>query len=177
MAHIFPISDVVRDRLLEALRAERPAGELVHLIEGDMALLANVLRLGNRRRFDRGRVDSVAAALDGEAHHGRAVQGAAHRIAEALGFPDLGRVAAVAGPHDIGKLLDPDDHARAGAEWLRAWGLPERVAGAVERHHDPEAHEEAAIVGLADQLVHFHLGSAVDGAALAERPRAGGPAG
>ncbi len=211
-----PISVLVRDRLLEALRAERPLGEVANLIEGDLSLLADVLRAGNRRSFDRGRIDSVPAALAAlspgtlraladssvvhdffaadpsrqvplrELHHARAVQGAAHRIAEAVGFPDLARVAAIAGVHDIGRLvlraafgrgaLPPDvageqeafavDHAHAGARLLRHWGLPERFASAVERHHAVDAHEEAAIVGLANLLVHFREGHTVDVAAV-----------
>ena len=209
------ISAVVRDHLLESLRAQRPPGEVANLIEGDLALLAAVLRAGNRRSFDRGRVDSVPAALAAlapgtlraladssvvheffaanpsgrvparEIHHARAVQGAAQRIGEAVGFPDLARLAAVAGLHDIGRLVLPQpgaprtptpgsagleaerrafgiDHACAGARLLRHWGLPDRFTGAVERHHAPDAHEEAAIVGLADLLVHFREGSLLD---------------
>jgi putative nucleotidyltransferase with HDIG domain len=193
-----PISAVVRDRLLEALRTEQPAGDVAHVVEGDLALLAAVMRAGNRRGFDRGCVDSVPAALAAlspgtlraladssvvhdffaadptgrvplrELHHARAVQGAAHRLAEAVGFPALDRVAVIAGLHDIGRLVlralpDPGvDHAAAGALLLRHWGLPERIAGAVERHHAPDAHEEAAIVGLADALVHFREGRTVE---------------
>ncbi len=217
-----PVNAHARDRLVRVLADERPAGEVVEAIESDLSLLAGVMRLANRRRFDRHTVDSVPGAIAAVSpatlqaladsttvydlfsfagspagvplslhRHARAVQGAAHRVATAIGFPALDRVAVVAGLHDIGRLViaeawGPDaaasdagsgtprerleaerdafgiDHATAGGALLRAWGLPDRVAGAVERHHDVEAHEETAIVGLADMLVHFLDGDPID---------------
>ena len=213
---------LARDRLLALLGDGCPAGEVVAAIEGDVSLLAGVMRLANRRQFDRGTVDSVPAALkavrpeslqalaraattydvfaftespagipQAVRQHASAVQGAAHGIAATIAFPGLDRIAVIAGLHDIGRMVLVEafgeracgrgtvgmtpmaalraererlgtDHAEVSAELLKFWGLPERVVGAVARHHDPAAHEEAVIVGLADTLVHFREGGPID---------------
>jgi DNA-binding CsgD family transcriptional regulator/HD-like signal output (HDOD) protein len=54
------------------------------------------------------------------------------------------------------------DHAVVGGVLARRWGLPSRLASAIERHHVDEAPTEAAIVRLADMLAHYGHGMAVD---------------
>jgi DNA-binding NarL/FixJ family response regulator len=44
----------------------------------------------------------------------------------------------------------------------RRWGLPARLASAIERHHAEDAPTEAVIVRLADMLAHYGHGMAVD---------------
>jgi len=127
--------------------------------------------------------------------HSVAVARTTERLAQELGVdgPHCLRAAAIL--HDIGKLLlaaaFPDaplgygdplttdarlereraltglDHAVAGGWLLSHWGLPERLATAVEGHHTPGAAKDAAILRLADLLVHFAAGALVDLSALA----------
>jgi putative nucleotidyltransferase with HDIG domain len=47
------------------------------------------------------------------------------------------------------------DHAAVGGVLIRRWGLPDRIADVVARHHLPSAEGPAAIVSLADLLVHY----------------------
>ena len=64
------------------------------------------------------------------------------------------------------------DHALVGGVLARRWGLPNRLATAIERHHADDAEGEAAIVRLADMLAHYGHGQAVDpNAAAAGRAR------
>ena len=53
----------------------------------------------------------------------------------------------------------------------RRWGLPDRLATAIERHHSDEAEGEAAFVRLADMLAHYSHGQHVDPQASCSRPR------
>ncbi len=46
------------------------------------------------------------------------------------------------------------DHALVGGVLARRWGLPDRLASAIERHHAADAEGEAALVRLADMLAH-----------------------
>src|SRR5205807_2264250 len=61
-----------------------------------------------------------------------------------------------------------------GGVLVRRWGLPDRLAATVERHHAPDAAGEAAIVRLADMLAHYAHGRPVDPSALLDAARAVG---
>ena len=54
------------------------------------------------------------------------------------------------------------DHALAGGVLIRRWGLPERLAATVERHHAADADGDAAVIRLADMLARYGHGRAVD---------------
>ena len=58
------------------------------------------------------------------------------------------------------------DHAVVGGVLIRRWGLPDRLAQIVERHHDPRDHADAALIRLADALAHYRHGNPVDRGAL-----------
>ncbi|MEA2455905.1 MAG: hypothetical protein QOI45_2167, partial [Thermoleophilaceae bacterium] len=47
------------------------------------------------------------------------------------------------------------DHALVGGVLARRWGLPNRLAMAIERHHADDAEGEPALVRLADMLAHY----------------------
>src|SRR3954451_21345042 len=64
------------------------------------------------------------------------------------------------------------DHGMAGGVLIRRWDLPERLADAIGRHHDPQADGEAAILRLADMLAHYGAGRPVDPRALLQAARA-----
>lgn len=122
--------------------------------------------------------------------HALAVQRAAERIACEVGYAHRPRLAVTSLLHDIGRLVliqahpgyparvvraggTPEerlrderrelgvDHALVGAVLLRRWRLPVRVARTVERHHDPQARGEAAIVRLADMLALYETGAPI----------------
>lgn len=121
--------------------------------------------------------------------HGLAVAGVARRLSRELGHRDPEAVATPALFHDIGKLviartgrgrsdatLDAAtagqriapgaaglgvDHAAVGSLVARRWALPAAVASAIELHHSPDAVGIAAVVQLADMLVHYAAGGAV----------------
>jgi putative nucleotidyltransferase with HDIG domain len=119
--------------------------------------------------------------------HGVATQRAAERIAVEVGYEHRDRLMITALLHDIGKLVlmhaypgypaqvhagarTPEervqkerrelgvDHALVGGVLARRWGLPKQVASIIERHHSPDADEEAAFVRLA----HYSSGAAVN---------------
>jgi putative nucleotidyltransferase with HDIG domain len=127
--------------------------------------------------------------------HAVATQTAADRLAKAIGYEDRDELLVSALLHDIGKLVlvhaypaypaqihgeakIPEerlhrerrelgvDHALVGGVLARRWGLPNRLATAIERHHAEEAEGEAALVRLADMLGHYGHGAAVDPRAL-----------
>jgi putative nucleotidyltransferase with HDIG domain len=122
--------------------------------------------------------------------HAVATQAAADRLARELDYPDRDELLCTALLHDIGKLVlahaypgYPDqihgeartpeqrlrrerlelgvDHALVGGVLARRWGLPNRLALAIERHHADEADGEAALVRLADMLAHYGHAQAV----------------
>jgi putative nucleotidyltransferase with HDIG domain len=126
--------------------------------------------------------------------HGSAVQRVASRIAHVL-HRDDDELLVAAMLHDVGKLVlahaypgYPDeqhrgalsaearvqaealalgiDHALVGGVLLRRWALPESLVTVVERHHAAEAADHAAIVQLADLLVHHAAGEPVRPQAL-----------
>jgi HD-like signal output (HDOD) protein/DNA-binding CsgD family transcriptional regulator len=122
--------------------------------------------------------------------HALATQNAAGRVAVEVDYVHRGRLAVSSLLHDVGKLvlcqLYPGyvedfgedsgtalqriqrerrefglDHAVLGGALIRRWGLPKCLAVAVERHHDPAASGEPAIIRLADMLAHYEQGAPV----------------
>src|SRR5918992_2116839 len=116
--------------------------------------------------------------------HAVATQSAADRLAREIGYEDRDQLLCSALLHDIGKLVlthaypgyplqihgaarTPEervhrerlelgvDHALVGGVLARRWGLPNRLASAIERHHADDADGEAALVRLADMLAHY----------------------
>ena len=49
-----------------------------------------------------------------------------------------------------------------GGVLARRWGLPNRLATAIERHHSEDGGDEATIVRLGDMLAHYGQGRAID---------------
>jgi putative nucleotidyltransferase with HDIG domain len=117
--------------------------------------------------------------------HAVATQAAADRLSRELEYEDRDQLLCSALLHDIGKLVlshaypgypgqihgqarTPEervhkerlelgvDHALVGGVLARRWGLPNRLASAIERHHSGEAEGEAALVQLADMLAHYN---------------------
>jgi putative nucleotidyltransferase with HDIG domain len=138
--------------------------------------------------------------------HAVAVQAMADRIAREVEYPERDELVVASLLHDVGKLVlmdaypgyalgaqasraDPDarlhaerselgiDHALVGGVLIRRWGLPDAIARSVERHHAPGDDHAAALVKLADMLVHYASANAVDSgdlAAIARRVRVDG---
>jgi putative nucleotidyltransferase with HDIG domain len=117
--------------------------------------------------------------------HAVATQAAADRLARELEYPDRDELLCTALLHDVGQLVlshaypgypgqihgaarTPGervhkerlelgvDHALVGGVLARRWGLPRRLASAIERHHADDAGGEAALVRLADMLAHYN---------------------
>jgi putative nucleotidyltransferase with HDIG domain len=147
--------------------------------------------------FEQSRLWSDAA--DRFRVHARATQAALEYVRRAVGMgprPDL-YVAALL--HDIGKLIllraydryepiwdargTPADrlalegselginHALVGGVLARRLGLPDRLVRVIERHHEDDARDDAAIIRLADMLAHYASGGAVRPAALTTAAR------
>ena len=116
--------------------------------------------------------------------HAVATQSAASRVAREIGYDGRDELLCSALLHDTGKLVlahaypgypsqvhagarTPEDrvhrerlelgvdHALVGGVLARRWGLPNRLASAIERHHGNPADGEAALVRLADMLAHY----------------------
>jgi putative nucleotidyltransferase with HDIG domain len=127
--------------------------------------------------------------------HAVATQRAAERLAKEIGYEDRDELLVSALLHDIGQLVlvhaypgypgqvhgdarTPEervhrerrelgvDHALVGGVLARRWGLPNRLAAAIERHHSAEAEGESAIIRLADMLAHYGHGQPVDPAQM-----------
>jgi putative nucleotidyltransferase with HDIG domain len=123
--------------------------------------------------------------------HAVATQRAAERIAREVGFEQRDELLVSALLHDIGKLVlvhaypgypqhihgdarTPEervarerrelgvDHGVVGGVLARRWGLPNRLATAIERHHSEDGGDEAIIVRLGDMLAHYGQGHPVD---------------
>jgi HD-like signal output (HDOD) protein/DNA-binding CsgD family transcriptional regulator len=135
--------------------------------------------------------------------HALATQRAADRIASEVGYENRDRLALTSLLHDIGKLVlihaypgypsqvhrgarTPEeriqeerrelgvDHALVGGVLIRRWGLPASLATPIEHHHDPEARGEAAVIRLADMLVHYEQGTRVSPSEMLQSARAVG---
>jgi putative nucleotidyltransferase with HDIG domain len=133
--------------------------------------------------------------------HALATQRAADRLAKETGYPDRDELLISALLHDIGKLVlvhaypgypeqvhgdakTPEerihrerrelgvDHALVGGVLTRRWGLPTRLAAAIERHHSDEVEGEAALIRLADMLAHYSHGEAIEPARMLKVARA-----
>src|SRR5947208_14561505 len=116
--------------------------------------------------------------------HAVATQRAADHVARVLEYRDRNEILVSSVLHDIGKLVlahaypgyprhihsgarTPEDrvqaerrelgvdHAVVGGVLARRWGLPTRLASAIERHHAEDAPVEAGIIRLADMLAHY----------------------
>src|ERR671914_1439647 len=123
--------------------------------------------------------------------HAVATQAAADRLARELEYDDRDELLCSALLHDVGKLVlthaypgyplqihgqarTPEerihrerlelgvDHGLVGGVLARRWGLPNRLAAAIERHHSEDGGEEAVIVRLGDMLAHYAQGHPVD---------------
>src|SRR3954447_23724113 len=117
--------------------------------------------------------------------HAVATQAAASRVAREIGYESRDELLCSALLHDAGKLVlahaypgypsqvhggarTPEervhrerlelgvDHALVGGVLARRWGLPNRLASAIERHHGSPAEGEAALLRLADMLAHYN---------------------
>jgi putative nucleotidyltransferase with HDIG domain len=127
--------------------------------------------------------------------HAVATQRAAERLAKETEYAERDEVLVSALLHDIGKLVlvhaypgypgqihgdarTPEerlhrerrelgvDHALVGGVLARRWGLPARLAAAIERHHSDEPHGESALIRLADMLAHYGHGHPVEPAKM-----------
>jgi putative nucleotidyltransferase with HDIG domain len=134
--------------------------------------------------------------------HALATQRAADRVASEIGFDQRDRLVVTSLLHDIGKLVllhaypgypgvhrgarTPEerihqerrelgvDHALVGGVLARRWGLPTPLATVIERHHNPEAEGEAAVIRVADMLAHYGEGAQVSPAEMLRCARAVG---
>jgi len=122
--------------------------------------------------------------------HALASQHATDCLASEVGYEHRDRLTAISLLHDVGKLVlmhaypgyptlvhqgagTPEqrvhqerrelgvDHTLMGGVFARRWGLPPTLASAIERHHNPEAEGEAALVRLGDMLAHYGQGTPV----------------
>jgi len=132
---------------------------------------------------------AVQPGLDLLRLHASAAKAVAERLAEKAAWRERDELVAATLLHDIGKLALPrageggpegrpastpeervraereelgTDHAAAGAALARRWGLSERLAQAIEDHHEPGARGLAAMVRLADLLLHHAHGRPVE---------------
>lgn len=95
---------------------------------------------------------SAAAPDDKVERHCRAVADLARRFACEVPGLDIDLLRSAALLHDAARA--EKEHARVGADWLRALGY-EKAAAIVERHHDfeDETLDEAALLYLADKCI------------------------
>jgi putative nucleotidyltransferase with HDIG domain len=135
--------------------------------------------------------------------HALATQRAADRLVRETTFEHRDELLISALLHDVGKLVlehaytaypgrvhgdarTPEeriraerrelgvDHALVGGVLARRWGLPNRLASAIERHHADDAQDEAAFVRLADMLAHYGKDAPIEPAQLLRVGRAVG---
>ena len=135
--------------------------------------------------------------------HALATQRAAERLVRETTFEHRDELLISSLLHDVGKLVlehaypayparvhgdarTPEeriraerrelgvDHALVGGVLARRWGLPNRLASAIERHHADDAQGEAALVRLADMLAHYGTDAPIEPAQLLRVGRAVG---
>jgi putative nucleotidyltransferase with HDIG domain len=122
--------------------------------------------------------------------HALATQRAADQIARVTGWMERDELAVTALLHDVGRLVisqlhpgykvyfdaitrTPEqrlreereqlgiDHALVGGVLARRWNLPQRIAVAIERHHNEDAEGLAGLVATADMVAHYSHGEAI----------------
>ena len=127
--------------------------------------------------------------------HAVATQRAAERLARETEFGERDELLVSSLLHDIGKLVlvhaypgypgqihgsarTPEerlhrerrelgvDHALVGGVLARRWGLPPRLAAAIERHHTDDASGEGTVIRLADMLAHYGQGQPIEPARM-----------
>jgi putative nucleotidyltransferase with HDIG domain len=131
--------------------------------------------------------------------HAVATRHAADRIAELARIEARHGLAVAALFHDVGRIVleelygefealdahaaTPEervrqerrelgvDHALVGAVLVRRWRLPSGIRAAIERHHSPKAEGHAAVIGLADLIVHYAGGDPVVPEAIVDAAR------
>jgi putative nucleotidyltransferase with HDIG domain len=223
----FPALAESRDRLLSSVCKDHVVtANVLVAVESDVALVTALLRLANRTREGRGRVSTVASAVEllgpqavrAAAErmrtfdfferagvwgamperfrlHALATQHAADRLAAEVGYEHRDRLAVSGLLHDVGKLVmlhaypgypskvhrgarTPEerihrerrelgvDHALMGGVLIRRWGLPDSIATPIERHHNRDVEDEAALIRLADMLAHYGQGASVSQAQM-----------
>ena len=135
--------------------------------------------------------------------HAVATQAAADRLARELDCQDRDELLCSTLLHDVGKLVlahaypgypsqvhgnarTPEervhrerldlgvDHGLVGGVLARRWGLPNRLASAIERHHADDGEGEAALVRVADMLAHYGHAQAVNPGELLKAAQACG---
>lgn len=122
--------------------------------------------------------------------HALSVRTLTERIAAGTGHDQMDELIAAALLHDVGKLalawarpsygkVVPDaaspearlaaevralgvDHAQAGGDLARVWGLPDRLCAAIADHHNPSGEGAALLVGIADMLSHYGADRPID---------------
>ncbi len=132
---------------------------------------------------------SAPAAWERFRRHALATRHAADQLSDAARVPQRDQLAIAALLHDVGRLViaelygneyggspEPEtpeervhrerrelgiDHALVGSVLVRRWGLKPEIAAAIERHHSPEAEGHAAVIRLADAMVHHSGGDRV----------------
>src|SRR3954453_7483337 len=147
--------------------------------------------------FEQSRLWSEAA--DRSRVHARGTQAAVEYVRRALGMGPRADLYVAALLHDIGKLIllhaydlyepiwnsrgTPADrfalesselgmnHALVGGVLARRLGLPDRLVRVIERHHEDDARDDAAMIRLAHMLAHYASGGAVRPGALTTAAR------
>ncbi|MDP9189382.1 MAG: HDOD domain-containing protein [Actinomycetota bacterium] len=203
-----------RDQALELVSRGSPPHEVATVVETDVGLTCAVIRAAGQlpgggrirsvpdavQRLGPGALEAIlrscpnydlfegggqlALSPDRFRLHALAVQRAADRVAESVGYVDRDELALAAILHDIGRPVlarlhpgyaerfdrrggTPDDriaaeqrelgidHALVGGVLTRRWGLHRRIAEAVERHHSEQAEGGAAVIRVADMIVAY----------------------
>jgi putative nucleotidyltransferase with HDIG domain len=179
-------------------RGNRPAdvpAALALLTPEQLELTA--LDVGTYDFFEQSRLWSEEA--DRFRVHGRATQAALEYVRRAIGMGPRSDLYVAALLHDAGKLIllraydryqpiwdsrgTPADrfalenaelginHALVGGVLARRLGLPDRLVRVIERHHDEDARDDAAMIRLADMLAHYASGGTVRPSALTTAAR------
>jgi putative nucleotidyltransferase with HDIG domain len=131
--------------------------------------------------------------------HALATQRAAERVRQEVGAGSRDDIAIAALLHDVGKIVllaaydryreiafvrgTPEqrlllerrelgiDHVMAGGVLARRLGLPDQLVAAITGHHADERGPDAAVVRVADMLVHHQSGQPIDRPALKRAAR------
>lgn len=163
--------------IAQALKVLKPSGVLATAVAVPSF---DPLRLGEAADRDLQRIRS----------HALATEAAMRDLCREIRVEDPAEASIAALMHDVGRLIvgrlhsdyhperdfakrTPEqrikaerqrygiDHALAGGVIARRWDLPDRLAVAIERHHNEKAEGLAALVALADQVAHHRAGDSV----------------